>query len=429
MAVTQVSDTQEQLDQKNQIAAIFGNIGGMSLPQGTTTQLAKMSSSNIGDDSMIDPLLGTNGITVAGNNTGNATIDLTKSLLQQGIDPNTVLGETNTSSSGTDLNTLLNYLKSLSGTGTGTGTGTGAVNSLLSGGAGNTSTTSSTNPLTGAGSLASNATKFSDVYKAPDNTAENDAFTAYLNSINAPSSTEQVQQDLENQDLTNTLAQIDRLTGSNVADVKMNANDRGIGGPGQTSDIEMNAIAQAVSGGEQTKAGAYTTLANARLARQTDKEKAAQAALGQKYQQTATEAGQDKTIAAQGAQTDVQAANELLGTQYTAEQTAAENAKNRILQGTTTYAQLSSSDQQNLLNNFVKTAISGQELSQADKEFYDKLDADTQNQIQNRILQQEGIDITKTNSNNANDPLNTLLGGVAKGIGNEAGVNIADTLF
>lgn len=128
-------------------------------------------------------------------------------------------------------------------------------------------------------------------------------FQDLLTNINAPSSVDEVQRMLESDVYQQALAEIDRQTGQDEAAVKMNALERGLGGPGQMSDIEANALAQARAGGGRNKALARTTLAQSELARQKAKEDAVRSAYGERYKGGLAADTQARDIASRGLET------------------------------------------------------------------------------------------------------------------------------
>ena len=109
-------------------------------------------------------------------------------------------------------------------------------------------------------------------------------FQDLLASVAGPSSTEEALKLAEGQGLEQLLAEIDRGTAGDVASLRLDFLDRGIGGPGQVSDIEANAIAQLQAGGARTKSGARTSVLTNQLGRLAEREKARTSALGLRYQ-------------------------------------------------------------------------------------------------------------------------------------------------
>ena len=198
--------------------------------------------------------------------------------------------------------------------------------------------------------------KFGDFYNAPEDTSDK-AFQDYLTKINAPGGTEEVRKRLESDALTQTLADIDRDTAQQIADLKMSMQERGIGGPGQTSDIEQVALAQAGASGGRTKAQARTTLQSQQLEREAGREKAVAEAYGTRYGAEVAKAGQERQLAAQAATTDVTAANQLLQLAFTTGAQGEQSQMDRMLKARETVANLTSQEKMNTLNNLYKMMI------------------------------------------------------------------------
>lgn len=123
----------------------------------------------------------------------------------------------------------------------------------------------------------------------PNNTDE--LFQQLLGSINqfkGPSSIDDVMSSLNNDQLNQTLAGIDRDTAQASSGVRQDALDRGLGGPGLGSDIEQAGLGQVAATGAQTKASARTDLYKTNLAAQKAQEdqyrQALEGAYGQQYQ-------------------------------------------------------------------------------------------------------------------------------------------------
>ena len=142
---------------------------------------------------------------------------------------------------------------------------------------------------------------FSNLYKPPEMNSDN-LFQDYLSKIMAPSSVDQVRSGIESDQMKENLAQIDRDTAGSIANTKLDALDRGIGGPGQNSDIEANAVAQLQAGGNRTKAAERSKLALSELDRQKAREEATRTAYGARYGAGVASDTQNKSIAASGAQ-------------------------------------------------------------------------------------------------------------------------------
>ena len=211
-------------------------------------------------------------------------------------------------------------------------------------------------------SILSNPKLFSDVYKAPTGTADA-SFQDYIGKINAPSSTDAVQKQLDSQMLDQILSQIDRETSGAVASNKLDFADRGLSGPGQTSDIEANAQAQLQAAGVRSKAGARSTVAQAELERQKAREAAANAAYAARYGVQANADTQARDIASRGALSDTALLNDLLKTQYQGGITQAEGAAGRALQGNLGYADLASKGRLSLADILSKKDISDADLA------------------------------------------------------------------
>src|SRR3990167_11255563 len=92
-------------------------------------------------------------------------------------------------------------------------------------------------------------------------------FQDYMGNIAAPSSVDEVQRQIESDILKQTLGEIGRGTEQNLATAKLDFGERGLLGPGRTSDIVENALAQIRTGGERTAAGARSQLALGEIGR------------------------------------------------------------------------------------------------------------------------------------------------------------------
>lgn len=183
-------------------------------------------------------------------------------------------------------------------------------------------------------------------------------FQDYLKQIGAPSTVEQVQQQIENQQLQQILGDIERQTAQDVATAKSDFGERGLLGPGRTSDIAENALAQIKATGGRTGAQARTQLLLSQLGRQAEKEKTMREAYGKRYETGAELAGK----------------RELLGTELAFK--GAESKLDRLQKGQITYAKLKSTDKRNMLNQLINAVIEGKKLSQADEQFVTKLRSD-----------------------------------------------------
>lgn len=207
------------------------------------------------------------------------------------------------------------------------------------------------------GMLPESQRKFSDFYKAPEDTSDK-AFQDYLAKINAPGATEEVRARLETEALQQILEDIDRDTAQQIADLKMQMFERGIAGPGQNSDIEQVALAQARTAGGRTKAQARTTLQSQRLEREAEKERAVRDAYGARYGAEVQRAGQERGIAAQAASADVQAANQLLQLAFTTGVQTQEAQFNRLQRAQEVLSQLNAQEKQQTLNNMYQLLMS-----------------------------------------------------------------------
>ncbi len=81
-------------------------------------------------------------------------------------------------------------------------------------------------------------------------------FNEILASIQGPTGIEDVQQQLDNERLQQILGDIGRRTEADVATQRSAFAERGLTGPGATSDIAENALAQIIAGGGRSAAGA-----------------------------------------------------------------------------------------------------------------------------------------------------------------------------
>lgn len=128
------------------------------------------------------------------------------------------------------------------------------------------------------------------------------AFQDYINSISAPSSVDAVRGEIDNDQLSQLLAGIDEDTKNASGDLSMDFADRGVAGPGQISDAEASGLGRLAGLGVKSKAAARVGLAQTQLQRLSDKEKAAQAAYGQRYGTSASEDEQMRQLYGQGYQ-------------------------------------------------------------------------------------------------------------------------------
>ncbi len=104
------------------------------------------------------------------------------------------------------------------------------------------------------------------------------AYKNLLSMINAPSSVEAVQQDVEGEQMQNLLADVGIQTKNAYGATMSDMADRGLVGAGQSSDIAANALGQVNAMGARTASGVHSDYALARLQRLFGKEQAAQTA-------------------------------------------------------------------------------------------------------------------------------------------------------
>lgn len=176
-------------------------------------------------------------------------------------------------------------------------------------------------------------------------------FQDLIGRIGAPSSVDEISKGLENEQVKQLLDEIDRTTKGTVATTKLDALDRGVGGPGQYGDIEANALAQVRTGGDRTKAGVRLSAYQSELARQKAREEAVNSAYGTRYQVGAASDVQNKNLIAQ-----------LLGQEYQGGVTQREGVLTRA-----------ASEKQNYFNQILDYAMKSGTLSQQDAQFYAQL--------------------------------------------------------
>lgn len=104
------------------------------------------------------------------------------------------------------------------------------------------------------------------------------AYKNLMSMINAPSSVEAVQQDVEGEQMQNLLRDIGIETKNAYGSTMSDMADRGLVGAGQSSDIAANALGQVNAMGARTSSGVHSDYALARLQRLFGKEQAAQGA-------------------------------------------------------------------------------------------------------------------------------------------------------
>lgn len=196
-------------------------------------------------------------------------------------------------------------------------------------------------------SLPSPVGDYSNLLKPPpDLQAQSDKyFQDYLKGISAPSSVEQVQQQLEGQQLQQTLQQIDEDTARQLAKTKMDFQGRGLGGPGQFSDVEAGALGAVEAEAGKTRASARTQMEQADLARLAAREKQVQDAYAQRYGLQSQLAGTEAQMAQQGA---------------------------------FKYADITTRETVNRFNTIVDAMLKEQQMSENDKQFF----ADLQQRLQ-----------------------------------------------
>lgn len=158
-------------------------------------------------------------------------------------------------------------------------------------------------------STAAPTKTFAGTYQAPGYGKSDSMYQSLIDSTNAPSSVDDVRQQLNSDQLNQLLAGIDTDTKNTVGSLKSDFADRGLGGPGMLSDIEANSLAQAYDDANKTKASARTTLGQSTLDllknRETQNIAARTAAAGA----AGTQDAQANQIAATGGLADVNAYN------------------------------------------------------------------------------------------------------------------------
>jgi hypothetical protein len=124
------------------------------------------------------------------------------------------------------------------------------------------------------------------------------AFQDYLGAIDAPSSVDAVRSDVEGERLQSLLKGIDEDTARAAANVKLDAEERGLGGPGMASDIEFSGLGTAESGGVKAKTDARLAAMMAELDRVKAKEDARRGAYETRYNtNTTTQNARDLALA------------------------------------------------------------------------------------------------------------------------------------
>ena len=270
--------------------------------------------------------------------------------------------------------------------------------------------------------LASSSPSSADILKGVESSADQQ-FKEYLKQVNAPSSVDEAMKAIDTQTLQQTLADIDKLVAGNVADVKMGAQERGIGGAGQTSDIEQNAIAQVLGQGTESKAKAYTTLASQELQRQKSKEDQVIKAYGDRFAMEP----QLQTVAQGWYNLDQNYQKMVLDT--------ANKTADRLLAQFTDLSKIQSSDRQNLIDQLMKEMLQDQQIG-FDKE---KLQAQIDQWNASNQIARDELSVKARNQLDqlesqpsfwegvAGNAISGLTGGIAGGIAGGIGTVIASS--
>ncbi len=108
-------------------------------------------------------------------------------------------------------------------------------------------------------------------------------FDDWIQNLNAPSSVDEVRRGVESEGLAQLMAGIDQDTARSVGNIKLDAQERGLGGPGVASDIEFSSLATAEGLGGETKANARLQGMMAELDRLKQRESAVSGAYGTRY--------------------------------------------------------------------------------------------------------------------------------------------------
>ena len=150
-----------------------------------------------------------------------------------------------------------------------------------------------------------------DYSKTPGLNTATSAYDTYIKDLQAPSSTDQVRQDVNNQTLQNTLADITRTTRGNLGTDLMSSFSKGLYDPqsGADSDIARIGQAQVAAEGGRTAANAYTTLAGQNLDLEKQRETALATALGSQASSAASKDQVDAQLYAQGLSNNTDAEN------------------------------------------------------------------------------------------------------------------------
>lgn len=139
--------------------------------------------------------------------------------------------------------------------------------------------------FTGTGAKGGPPNPFSLSYKDLDFLKDpaNAQFGDWINNINAPSSVDAVRGEVDSSRLQSLMQGIDQDTERSVGGIKLDAQERGIGGAGQASDVEFNALGTARNGGVRAKSDARLAGMMGELDRLKAKEAAASGAYGTRY--------------------------------------------------------------------------------------------------------------------------------------------------
>lgn len=270
------------------------------------------------------------------------------------------------SGGGFDINTLLKQILNPSGGGMNVGGTTPGVSGNL------------------LDKAKSSGILFSDLYKPSAPTADK-YFQDLLDSVSNPTSVDAVQKGLDTDTMNQLLSGIDKDTAAALANNRLDIEDRGFGGPGNISELETASAAGINAGAVKSKAQARTAAAQSEIDRLKAREAAKTAALGTRYTTAAASDTTDKGIAAQSALSTSNLLSGLLGTEFQGGITTSEGDKNRNVQ---------------YLNTILDAALKGQELSQQDKQFLQKLMFDEE---QGSLDRSNKITTTKLSGDNASN--------------------------
>lgn len=165
-----------------------------------------------------------------------------------------------------------------------------------------------------AASLPSRGKTFAGTYTAP-NRISTGSFQDYISKINAPSSVDQVRSGIDSDVMKRLLEGVDQDVKGAAGSLKMDFQDRGLGGPGMASDIEVSDLGGVYSEGAKLKGDIRSQYALAELERQKAQEQAVREAYGQRYGADVGYDTQATDIASRGAMSDAQFYNDLLKSQ------------------------------------------------------------------------------------------------------------------